>query len=185
MGEQILKQLVERLELALSNLKKDLTTIRTGRAKTSLVEDVRVEAYGTLMTIKELATIAAPDPSLITISPWDKSLTQAIATGINKAELNLQPVVDGEVVKLAIPPLTQERRAEMVKQMQQKLEAGRVAMRTIRTEIKEQLEAQEGESGVSEDDVKRWLESMQKKMDEYMGKIEQVGKEKEAELTTL
>lgn len=185
MGEEILKKLIQRLETAIAAIKKDLTSVRTGRAKPSLVEDVKVEAYGSIMTVKELATIAAPDPSLITISPWDRSLVAAIATGIQKAELNLQPLVDAQVIKIAIPALTEERRREMVKQVHVKLESGRVMLRTIRTETKEEIEKLEGQAGVSEDDIKNWLLSMQKDMDDYMGKVDELGKEKEKELMTL
>lgn len=185
MSEVILKSLDARLDTALQSVKKDLSTVRTGRAKPSLVEEVRVEAYGTLMQIKELATISTPDSTLIVISPWDKSVTGAIANGIRKAELNINPVVDGDTVKVAIPALTQERREELVKIVHQKIESGKVMLRQIRTEIKEEIEAQEGESGVSEDDIKSWLTSMQATIDTYTEKVEEMGKDKEKELMTL
>lgn len=185
MSETILKELEKRLETALEVVKKELATIRTGRAKSSIVEDVKVEAYGSLMTLKELATISTPDPSLILIAPWDKSLTQAIATGIQKAELNLQPIVDGETVKISIPALTEERRRELVKTVSQKLESGKVMMRQVRGEIKDQIEEQEGEGGVSEDDIKNWLTRMQETVDKYMKKVDELGEEKEKELMTL
>jgi ribosome recycling factor len=185
MSDVILSDLKARLNTALENVRKDIATVRTGRAKPSLVEDVKVEAYGAFMSIKELATISTPDTTLILISPWDKSLTGAIATGIRKAELNINPVVDGETVKVVIPALTQERREELVKIVHQKIETGKVMVRQIRTEIKEEIEAQEGESGVSEDDVKSWLQNMQKSVDECMAKLEDVGKDKEKELMTI
>lgn len=185
MTDVILSDLATRLENALGVVKKDVSTVRTGRAKPSLVEDVKVEAYGSLMVIKELATITTPDPTLIVIAPWDKSLTGPISNGIRKAELNVNPVVDGEVVKVAIPALTEERRKELVKVVAQKIETGKVMVRHIRTEIKEMIEAQEGESGVSEDDIKMWLNEMQKEVDDYMTKVEDVGREKEKELMTL
>lgn len=185
MGDAILQSLVKRLESALEAIKKDLSGVRTGRAKTTLVADVRVEAYGSLMTVKEVASLTSPDPSLIVVAPWDKSLVAAIASGIQKADLNLQPVVDGETIKIAIPPLTAERRAEMVKLVHTKMEGGRVLLRNIRTEIKEELEGLEGESGVSEDDIKTWLGEMQKQVDGYTAKIEELGKGKEQELLTL
>lgn len=185
MSDAILKTLDTRLETALQAVRKDIATVRTGRAKPSLVEEVRVEAYGTLMQIKELATISTPDTTLILIAPWDKSVTGAIANGIRKAELNLNPVVDGDTVKVAIPALTQERREELVKIVHQKIESGKVMLRQIRTEIKEEIEAQEGESGVSEDDIKSWLTSMQQTIDKYMEMVEQLGDDKEKELMTL
>lgn len=185
MSEALFADLEKRLETALQLLKKDLATVRTGRAKPSLVEEVKVEAYGTLMEIRELATITTPDANLIVIAPWDKSLTGAVANGIRKAELNLNPVVDGESIKVAIPALTQERRQELVKVVGQKIETSRVMARQIRNEIKEMIEAQQGETGVSEDDVKWELSEMQKKVDHYLGEIEEAGKTKEQELMTI
>ncbi len=185
MSDVILDLLKTRLETTLEVVKKDLGSVRTGRAKPSLVEDVRVEAYGTVMTIKELATISAPDTSLILIAPWDKGLVSAIATGIQKAGLNIQPIVDSDTVKIAIPSLTQERREELVKLVHQKIEGGRVMVRGVRTEIKEEIEAQEGEAGISEDSIKMWLSSMQKQIDEYMLKLDELAKEKEKELMAL
>lgn len=166
-------------------VKKDLSSVRTGRAKPSLVEDVKVEAYGTLMSLKELATITAPDTTLILISPWDKGIVAAISSGIQKSGLNLQPIVDSDTIKISIPSLTEERRVELVKLVHSKLESAKVMIRGVRSEIKEEIEAQEGESGISEDSIKMWLESMQKTIDTYMLKIDELGKEKEKELMTL
>lgn len=185
MSDAILANLKVRLEQTLEVVRKDLTSVRTGRAKPSMVEDVKVEAYGTLMSLKELATLSAPDTSLIMIAPWDKGLVAAISSGIQKSGLNLQPIVDGDVIKIALPSLTQERREELVKLVHQKIESGKVMIRGVRTEIKEEIEAQEGESGISEDSIKFWLDSMQKTVDSYMTKIEAMGKDKEQELMTL
>lgn len=185
MSQAILDNLKTRLEQTLEVVKKDLSSVRTGRAKPSLVEDVKVEAYGTMMSIKELATITAPDTTLIVIAPWDKGLVAAIAAGIQKSGLNIQPIVDSDTVKISIPPLTQERREELVKLVHQKLESGKVMIRQVRTEIKEAIEAQEGEAGVSEDNITYWIAEMQKSIDLYMGKIEELEKEKEKELMTL
>lgn len=185
MSDVILSNLKSRLEQSIEVVKKDLSSVRTGRAKPSIVEEVKVEAYGTYMSLRELATISAPDPSLITIAPWDRSLVGAVAAGVNKAGLNLNAVVDGDLIKIAIPPLTQERREELVKLVHQKIESGKVMIRQIRTEIKEEIEAQKGESGISEDSIKGWLESMQKSVDGAIVRVEEVGKDKEKELMTL
>ncbi|MFH1244402.1 MAG: ribosome recycling factor [bacterium] len=185
MSDVILDRLKLRLEATLEVVRKDLGSVRTGRAKPSLVEDVKVEAYGVVMTIKELATISAPDTSLILIAPWDKGLVAAISTGIQKAGLNIQPIVDGDTVKISIPSLTQERREELVKLVHQKIEAGRVMVRGVRTEIKEEIEAQEGEAGISEDSIKMWLSTMQKTIEEYMTKLDAIAQEKEKELMAL
>lgn len=185
MSDAILANLNSRLEQTLEVVKKDLSSVRTGRAKPSLVEDVKVEAYGTMMSIKELATITAPDTTLIVIAPWDKGLVAAISSGIQKSGLNIQPIVDGDTVKISIPALTQERREELVKLVRQKLESAKVMIRGVRTEIKEEIEAQEGEAGISEDSIKSWLESMQKTIDQYMIKVDDLGSLKEKELMTL
>lgn len=185
MSEAILGSLKQRLAQAVEVVKKDLSSVRTGRAKPSLVEDVKVEAYGTLMTIKELATITVPDPSLIVIAPWDRSLVGAISTGIQKAGLNIQPIVDGDQIKIAIPALTQERREELVKLVHQKIESGRVMGRNIRGEVKNEIEKEKGESGISEDNIKAWLEAMQKQVDSYMSDMDTHAKDKEKELMTL
>lgn len=185
MSDAILANLTSRLEQTLEVVKKDLSSVRTGRAKPSLVEDVKVEAYGTMMSIKELATISAPDTTLIVIAPWDKGLVAAISSGIQKSGLNIQPIVDGDTVKISIPALTQERREELVKLVHQKLESAKVMIRGVRTEIKEEIEAQEGEAGISEDSIKSWLESMQKTIDQYMIKVDDLGSLKEKELMTL
>ena len=185
MSDVILSNLKNRLDATVEVVKKDLNTVRTGRAKPSLVEDVKVEAYGTVMTIKELATINAPDTTLIVIAPWDKGLVAAISSGIQKSGLNIQPIVDGDTIKISIPALTEERRLELVKLVHTKLESAKVMIRGVRTEIKEEIEAQKGEAGVSEDNIKAWLEAMQKTVDTYMAKVDELGKEKEKELMTL
>ena len=185
MSEAILANLKTRLDQTIEVVKKDLSSVRTGRAKPSLVEDVKVEAYGTMMTIKELATISAPDTTLIVIAPWDKGLVAAIASGIQKSGLNIQPIVDSDTVKISLPAPTEERRLELVKLVHQKLASAKVMIRQVRTEIKEAIEAQEGEAGISEDSIKAWLESMQKTIDSYMVKVDDLGKEKEKELMTL
>ena len=185
MTDLLIKKLMERLEKTLEVVKQDLSSVRTGRAKPSLVEAVKVEAYGAMMELRELATITAPDPSLIVISPWDKSLTGAIATGIQKAELNIQPVVDGEMVKISIPSLTEERRLELVKVVSQKLESGRVMIRQVRTEIKGEIEALEGEAGGREDDIKDGLKKMQDEVNTNVEKLDEMGKAKEVELMSI
>jgi len=185
MGDLILEDLKKRLATAFESVKKDLVSVRTGRAKPSIVEEVKVEAYGSVMELRELAGISAPDTTLIVISPWDKSLINAIASGIRKADLNVNPVVDGDLVKVPIPALTQERREELVKVVREKIEGGKVMGRQIRTEIKEEIEALEGGPQVSEDDISRWLTTMQKTIDEFNSQVEELGKDKEQELMTI
>lgn len=185
MGEKILEDMLKRLGDAIEIVSKDLATVRTSRAKPSLVESVKVEAYGSMMELRELAGITVPDPSLIVVTAWDKSLVGGIEEAIRSADLGLSPTVDGDVVKIPVPMLTEERRMEYVKLVSQKIESGRVFLRQIRGEIKEDLDKLEGKPGISEDDIKAWLNEMQDYVDEYIKKIEELGVHKEKELMTI
>jgi ribosome recycling factor len=160
----------------------DLSTIRTGRAKPALVEGVMVEAYGGMMKLMELASITAPDSSMIVIKPWDKSLLGAIEKGIQMSELHLNPVTDSEQVRLNIPPLTGERREELVKLVSQKRHMSEEMLRDIRTKFKKQIDGQKGQPGISEDAIKRDLDELQKLTDEYGKKIADIASAKETEL---
>jgi ribosome recycling factor len=164
----------------------DLDMVRTGRAKPSLIEEVLIEAYeGTRLPLKELASINAPDPHMLTIQPWDQSVLKKIETGLQKSELHLNPVVDGQMIRISIAPLTEERRLDLVKLTKQKLESGREMLRNARNEAKKDIDGKKGMPVVSEDDIKHWLEDLQKIHDEYMVKLEEMGEKKEKELMTI
>lgn len=161
----------------------DLQTIQLGRARPALVEDIKVVAYeGSVLTIKELASITAPDPGQIIISPWDKSIIKKIAVAIADSDLQINPIIERDFIRLRVPTLTEERRSEMGKLIQMKIEAGRRMIRDVRNEVKAEVEALEGESGVSEDDIFRGKEELQKATDEAMEKLEDLGKRKNAEI---
>lgn len=172
-------------EKVLSVVMNDLTSVKTGRAKPSLVENVAVEAYGTHMKMMEVATISAPDTNMLVITPWDKSLLSAIEKAINAAELNINPVIDGDQIRISIPTLTQERREELVRVVKQKIESGKSMVRDVRQKHKKIIEDQEGKPGVSEDAIKRDLEELQRKTDEAVRRLEDTGKAKEQELMTV
>lgn len=174
-----------QFEKALEHTTREVATLRTGRASVQMLDDVMVEAYGAQMHLNEVGSLSAPDPSLLVISPWDKSLVGPIEKAIQMANLNLQAVVDGDTVKVPIPALTQERREEMIKTLHQKAETGRVMMRTVRGDVKQDIESQEGEAGVSEDDVKAALEELDQTTKDYMEKIDALIEKKEAELTKI
>lgn len=159
----------------------DLDTVRTGRARPSLVENILVDAYGTKMKLLELATINAPEVTQILIKPWDVSLLSSIGTAITVSGLNLSLVVDGQQIRISIPPLTGERREELAKIVSQKKHMAEEMLRDIRTKYKKQIDGQKGQPGVSEDDITRDLVSLQKLTDEYVKKITDLagGKEKE------
>lgn len=163
----------------------ELNKIRTGRASVSLVDGVMVEAYGTRMHLQELATISAPDPTLIIISPWDKSLMGAIEKGVRTAELGISPVVDTDVVRLPIPSLTQEKRQELVKLVAKKHEEAKILLRTARAEVKQLIETQKNESGISEDDIKADIEVLDTDHRAETELLEKIAQEKEKILLTL
>lgn len=168
-------------------IRGDLATVKTGRARPELVEKVSVEAYEgqSRMTIMELATIAAPDPHLLVVKPWDQGIMEKIEKALATSDLGLSPVVDGEIIRIAVPALTEERRQDLVLLVHKKLEAGRNLLRQERQEIKDKIEAQKGQPGVSEDDVFRQIEELDKLTHEFMGKIDELGKGKEAELLSI
>jgi ribosome recycling factor len=179
---QVLDLLKQKLEKVLEIVDGDLATIRTGRAKPDLVGGLEVSAYGGRMKLFEVANISAPDPSLITVVPWDKSLIREIEKAINESQMQLSANVSGEMIRVPVPALTEERRKDFVKLLHQKMESGRVMVRQVRQDVKEEIEKMKKQSGVSEDDVERLLEELQKMTDDYMIKVEEMGKKKEAEI---
>lgn len=185
MGDLVLDDMKRRMQGAVEVVQKDLASVRTGRAKPTLIEAIKAEVYGSYMELREVATITAPDPSLLIVSPWDKSIIDSVVKAIGESDLGLNPVKDAEVVKVPVPSLTQERREELVKLVAQKVESGRVMLRQLRGEAKEEIEKSKGESGVSEDDIHNWLSEMQKVTDEYTEEVEELGREKEQDLLTL
>lgn len=170
---------------AIEHLKQEMGTLRTGRASVDLLDPVMVEAYGTRMRLVEVASVTAPDPTLLVISPWDKSLVSAVEKGIAAANLELNPVVDGQIIRIAIPSLTEERRKEMVKLLQRRAEEGKVMLRSVRTDTKKEVEAQEGEDGISEDDIAADLDELEKLHKQYMDQTDSMTKTKEKELLTF
>lgn len=164
--------------------KTDIASIRTGRATPALVEDITVEAYGQRMTVKELATITAPEPRSLLIQPWDKGVVQAIESVIRKSDIGLSPVVDGQNIRLNIPALTEERRKEFIKFLKQKTEDTRVKIRRIREEIWHKVQVMEHAHEISEDEKFKAKEELQKIVDDYNKKIEELENKKEQELLT-
>jgi len=175
----------QKLAQVLELIKTDLSSIKTGRAKPALVEHLKVEAYpGTILELRELASISAPDTNQLLIKPWDQNILGAIEKAVAKSDLG-NPIVDNDLIRIKIPALTGERREELVKLVHQKLESGRVLTRQVRTEIKEKIEAQKGQAGVSEDDIHCWLEDLQKLINDHIKQLEELGKVKEAELRQI
>lgn len=171
-----------RMQQAIVHLKGELAQIRTGRAAPSLVSDILVDAYGTKMMVKELAQISTPEPTVILISPWDKSIITNVVGGITKSNLGLNPVEDGELIRIVIPPLSTERREQFIKQMHQILEKYRVEIRQIRHEAVEDIRMKKENGEIGEDEEKRQKDEVQKLHDEFIEIIQVTGEAKEEEL---
>lgn len=184
-ADDIFSELRQKLQKAIDHVKSELSLIRTGKATVQLLDPVRVEAYGSSLSLQEVAQVSAPDPTLLTISPYDQSILPEIEKAVVSSGLNLQPVVDKNMIRISIPPLTTERRQEMVKLLNQRIEQGKVMIRTIRTDAKKDIEKQKGQEGVSEDDIKRDVEQLEQVIKEHLDTIDELAQAKEAELMTV
>jgi len=177
-----LKDATIRMRSSLQSLQDDLAGIRTGRATPALVERLSVEYYGAPTPLQQLATFSVPEPRQILIKPFDPSTIKEIEKAIQVSDLGLTPSNDGKVIRLTLPPLTQERREELVRVVNARVEEGRVAVRNIRRDVIKDLREFEDEKLISEDDLKRGEDDIQKLTDEYIEKMNQVGVEKEEEI---
>src|SRR6185437_14123672 len=171
-----------RMEKAVEDFRKDLAGVRTGRANVSLLENIRVDYHGTPMPINQLGTMSVPDPATIVISPWDPGAVALIDKAVRTSGLGLNPTNDGKVVRIPIPPLTEERRKDLVKHIHKVLENHRTAVRNIRRDLKEAIEKLEKEKKISEDDRKRSLEDLEKLTQAESKKIEDLSAAKEKEV---
>ncbi len=167
------------------HLEAELAGIRSGRATPALVEHVKVEAYGTLTPLIELASITAPEPRLIVVSPWDKSIVKDAEKALQAANLGVNPSVDGVVIRLNFPSLTEERRKELVKMVQHKLEEARVSVRGVREDILKELKAQKADGSLSEDAFFASQKELQTLVDKQNDTIKQMGEQKEQEIMTI
>ncbi len=176
------KETRARMEKALEAIRREFATVRTGKASPVLLEHVRVEAYGTTMPLEQLSTISAPEPRLLVVQPWDKSLIKDIEKAIQSADLGLNPSNDGNVIHVPIPPLNEERRQELVKMLHKMAEDGRVSVRNARRAANEKVKALMKSGELSEDEGRRQLDEIQKLTDDYIEKIAAALKAKEAEV---
>jgi len=183
--EDILEEVGMKMELSLEATAHELATIRTGRATPALLDKIRVEYFGSRLPLNQVATITAPEPRLLVISPWDRSVLPEIDKAISSSDLGLVPQNDGEVIRLPIPQLTEERRREMVRVVGRKAEDGKIAIRNIRREANEELKKKEKAGELSEDDCRRAQDEVQKLTDEFIEKMEALRKAKEEELMEM
>ncbi|HKV24804.1 MAG TPA: ribosome recycling factor [Candidatus Acidoferrum sp.] len=174
-----------RMEKAVDDFRKELATIRTGRANASLLDNVRVDYHGTPMPVNQLGTMTVPDPTMIVIAPWDPSTVPLIDKAIRTADLGLNPTNDGKVVRVPIPALTEERRKDMVKQLHKVLENHRTAVRNVRRDMKEAIEKLEKDKKISEDEKKRTLDELEKVSHAETKKIEDLSAAKEKEVLSI
>lgn len=182
MMHQIVKEADTRMAKSVEATREELAKIRTGKASPSLLDPVRVHAYGSNMPLNQLATIATPDPRLITVQPWDRNLINEIEKAILAANLGFNPSNDGTIIRIPIPPLNEERRQEYVKICRKIAEDGRIAIRNIRRDANDQLKKLEKDHEMSEDQAHRLLDEVQKITDKHTQSIDEILKHKEEEL---
>lgn len=184
MIEQYLQDAEKRMKAAVSKLKEEFLSIRTSRASTGLVENIKVDYYGSEIPLKQLATISTPEPSQILIQTWDKGAVKAIEKALIEANLGANPQTEGSTIRLNLPPMTEERRKEVVKLIHKFAEETRIAIRNIRRDDKENIEKLKKE-GFSEDDVKKALDKLQKLTDKYIEEVNKLVEAKEQEILSL
>lgn len=182
MIKDLLKDVKARMGKAVESLQNDLMTMRTGRASPALVERVRVDYYGVPTPLNQLATISAPEPRLLTIKPWDASVISNIEKALMRSDLGLTPSNDGHIIRLSIPRLTEERRLELVKLVNRRVEEGKVALRNIRREGIDDLREMEKETMISEDEMFGGRDDLQKMTDDFVKRMDEIGKAKEEEV---
>ncbi len=185
MYNEIISQKRVELEKVMEHLKSEASKVRTGRATPALVEDVMVNYYGAKTPLKQIASISAPEPRSLVIQPWDRGAIGAIEGAIRESDLNLNPMNDGVLVRVNIPMLTEDRRREMVKILNQKAEEARISLRSVREDLWKEIQKVEATGGMSEDDKFKGKEKLQEIVDDYNKKIEEIRVVKEKEIMTV
>lgn len=182
MTERAFQEAEDKMGKTIVAMRTDLATVRAGRANPALLDKVLVDYYGTMTPINQLASVSAPEPRLLVIQPWDKTVIASLEKAILRSDLNLTPSNDGSVIRIAIPQLTQERRQELVRVVRKKAEEFRVMIRNTRREANDRIKGLEKDSGLSEDESKKSQEEIQKLTDKYIEQIDQALSNKEAEI---
>ncbi len=185
MVSQVLVELNSDMEKSVAGLSHEMASIRTGRASPTLVEDIPVEYHGTMLPLKQLGNISIPESSLIAVQPWDRSALRAIEKAIQKANLGLNPSSDGNVIRLPIPPLTEERRVELAKMVWKRVEERKVALRNIRRDYVARLRQMEKDKEISQDDLTSTLKKVDEVTEAFTEKCSEMGRAKEKEIKEL
>ena len=178
----IIKKIEERMNLSILSYAKELSTIRTGRANPKMLDSIKVDSYGQKMPISQVATISVPEPQMINVQVWDKGNVSAVDNAIRTSDLNLNPLVDGQLLRIAIPKLTEERRKELIKILKTIAEKAKVSIRNIRRDSLEELKKNQKDNSLSEDDLKKNSNEVQKITDIKIAEIDKKLNEKEVEI---
>lgn len=182
MKDEILSETRQKMEKTVESLNREFKKMRTGRASTSILDGVKVECYGTQMRLNQIASVSSPESRLLTIQPWDQSIIGNIEKSILKSELGLTPMSDGKLIRISIPPLTEERRIELAKVAKKMAEESKIIIRNHRREANEMLRELKNDGEISEDEMYTYQDKVQKITDEYIGKADAIRKEKENEI---
>lgn len=180
--KELLKNIEGEMKKTVEATKREFLEVRSGRANPKLIEGIRVNYYGTPTLIKEIATVSIPEARLLIINPWDPNSIKEIEKAILQSNLGMTPIIDGKIIKLIVPPLSQERREELIKIVKKVGEEGKISVRTVRRNAKEKIRSLEKEKKISEDDRYKMEEELQKLTDKYTKEIEKILEEKEKEL---
>lgn len=183
--DEILLDADSRMDSAVDSLRRELAGVRTGRAHPSLIENMPVDYYGAVTPLRQLGTISAPEARLLAVQVWDKSAVNIIAKAIQASDLGLNPAIDGQLIRLPIPALTEARRKEFVKLVHHKVEDARVAVRNVRRHANDELRKAQKDGSISEDDLRRNEAELQKITDGHVATVDQEGKRKEADLLEI
>lgn len=185
MPESVKSDAKSRMEKTLQALRRELASLRAGRATPSLLDKIEVEYYGTMTPLNQLSNISAPEPRLLVIQPWDKSAISAIEKALQKSELGITPTNDGDVIRINIPPLTEERRAELVRVVKKAGEEAKVSIRNIRRDANDEYKKMEKSGDLSEDEARRYQEEIQKLTDDFVKQIDEAVTSKEKDIMTV
>jgi ribosome recycling factor len=183
--KQHIEDAQKKMDKSIETLKQELVAIRTGKASPSLLDNVRVEAYGSVMPLAQVASVSAPQPRILVVQPWDKALLQPILKAIQKADLGLNPGDDGDLIRVPIPPLTEERRQELVKKVKKLGEEVKVAVRNVRREVNEEIKRLQKDGKASEDEAHRGGQEVQKMTDRHTEIVDEILDRKEKEILEL
>src|SRR5213082_4098621 len=183
--KDVIRESRPRMEAVIEDVKRKLATVRTGRASVSLLDNVMVEYYGTPTPLNQMASVHVPEPQMLTVQPWDQTQLGAVEKAIRSADLGLNPSNDGKLVRVPVPPLTEERRRQLAKQVHEVAEEHRTAIRNVRRDANERLKRMLKDKQISEDAERDSLAEVQKMTDNYVGKVDELAKSKEHEILSV